>query len=90
MKKNIKLIFGVVIVVVIITGAYFMMGSDIPITGAFAGTKECVSSDAKAFHNACSSWKDNGYEDKPATLKVMTDTSARQMCDKLLGEYKVC
>lgn len=91
MKNNTKFIFGVIILIVILAGAYFAFGSGgASITGAFTGSKECISSDAEDFFDACSSWKASGYKDKPRILKVMTDTSTRQMCDKLFKDYKAC
>ena len=92
MSNTSKLIFLVIIVVVIIAGTYFAFGSEggFSLTGAFTGPKECITSDAKNFYDTCTSWKNSGYENKPSTLKVMTTTSARQMCDKLLAEYRSC
>jgi hypothetical protein len=91
MSNTSRLVFIVIIVVIIIAGTYFAFGSEggFSVTGAFAA-KKCVPSDGKNFYNACTVWKNDGYKSKPSALKVMTTTSARQMCDKLLNQYKEC
>ncbi len=91
MKNTIKLLLGTIILIIIIAGAYFTFGSGgFSITGAFTGTKECIKGNDILYFDACEEWRDNGWTDKPAEFRVLSENAARQLCDKLLADYRIC
>lgn len=91
MKNSNRFIIGAIIALVIIVGSYFAITSgSFSLTGAATREKACVGADEQSFFNACESWTERGWKDKPAELKILSDSSARQLCDRLLREYKAC
>lgn len=91
MKNSNRFIIGAIIALVMIVGSYFAITyGGFSLTGAATNKKECVGADELSYFNACENWEGRKWVDKPETLKILSDVSARQLCDRLLREYKAC
>jgi len=93
MKNKHKILVGVVIVLLVLSGGYGIYTQFVPQGAAVANQNQpaelsCPTGEDLEMFSNCKTWKEGGA--KPADFELVSDAVADQICASILVEYEGC